>query len=252
MKHRALTSTLKRFGRGARTLEPFEAYQLWADTYDDVDGNALLAAESAVITPLIAQSNLNGKDVLDAGCGTGRYLDALRKAMPDSLTAIDLSPNMIGKMREKLNGTSEVRLHVADLERLPFRDEEFDFILCTLAIDHIKDLHGAVAEFSRVLQRGGRILISSFHPFGALLGWRRTFKSEHGNGHGGSFAVKYYPHTHSDYFRAFQRSGLNITGMHEPKVTEQLRPMYERAARLDLYKRSLGFPLVLIFELTKQ
>lgn len=253
MKHRSFGSSLKRLvSRPPRTLEPFEAYQLWADTYDEIDGNALLAAESSVILPLIAQSKLEGKAVLDACCGTGRYLDVLKRAMPGSLTATDFAPNMIRKVSEKLNGKSDVRLHVADLEHLPFRGEQFDFILCTLAIDHVENLDGVVTELSRVSKRGGHILISCFHPFGAMLGWQRTFKSKRGNGRSESFAVKYYPHSHSDYFSAFQRSGLTITSMHEPKVTEEIRPMYERAGRLDLYERSLGFPLALIFELAKQ
>jgi malonyl-CoA O-methyltransferase len=238
--------------RSAPLLEPFEAYQLWAESYDDIDDNALLAAESSIVLPLIAKHTLVGKVLLDAACGTGRYLQALSKANPRLLTAIDFAPNMIRRVNEKMNGATNLSLQVADLERLPFRAERFDFILCTLAIDHVSNVGSVVTELSRVLKRGGRIIISSFHPFGGLLGWQRTFRSGHISGQSHSFAVRYYPHSHSDYRCAFQRSHLDVIRMHEPTVTENLRPMYERAERLDLYERTLGFPLVLIFELAKQ
>ena len=236
----------KIFSRQIFLLEPHEAYQLWAATYDDAEDNALLFAESRALRRYLEPSLIEGKDVLDAGCGTGRYLPLLQDFHPRTIAAADPSSNMIEKAKTKITGLVPISLHVGTVEQLPFRDESFDFILCTLVLGHVEHLMPAMTELSRVLRRNGTIIISCFHPFGRLLGWQRTFQATK------TFAVKYYTHLYSEYFEGFSRTGLALLRMEEPVIDESLFRFYEKAGRTDMYERYKGYPILLIFEVRKK
>lgn len=244
---RSIRQSLRRiFSPKTPLLDPFEAYQLWAASYDDADGNALLFAESRAVRRYLEPSLLKGKDVLDAGCGTGRYLPVLQEFQPRMIAATDLSPNMIEKAKGKIDGSVPVSLHVGGVEQLPFEDESFDFILCTLVLGHVQHLISAIRQLARVLRPKGTLIISCFHPFGQLIGWQRTFRTTQ------LFAVKYYTHLYSEYFDSFSRTGLELLRMEEPTIDESLLRFYEKAGRTDVYERYKGYPLLLIFEVRKK
>lgn len=236
-------------GRKTILLDPYEGYQLWAETYDDRQGNALLYAEHRSIYPLLEKIQVSGTSVLDAGCGTGRYIEMLRRFKPRMIAGIDFAPKMIELAKAKFHEPL-ISLQVASIDSLPFGDHAFDFVLSTLALDHLRNLRDGVRELSRVLRSQGAMIISVFHPRGKRLGWQRTFKT--GNGQKQLYAVKYYGHPHSEYLSEFQASSLNVEEIVEPVIDESLKPFYERAGRPDLYEQFKGFPLLLIFRLTKQ
>ncbi len=232
-------------------LNPLEAYQLWAENYDDADGNALLFAEGRAVQRYLGASLLQNKDVLDAGCGTGRNLQMLQEYHPRMIAATDLSPNMLDKARTKIDGSTPTSLHVARVEQLPFSDASFDFVLCTLVLGHVEKLISAISQLSRVLRHGGTMMITDFHPFGQLLGWHRTFRG--GKDHQQRFyAVKYYAHLYSEYFDSFKQTGLELIRMEEPTIDESLIRFYEKAGRTDIYQRYKGYPMLLIFEVRKK
>jgi malonyl-CoA O-methyltransferase len=237
-----------RFGM-PKVVEPFKAYQAWAPTYDHVKNNGLLFAEQSVIEPMLLQSKLRGKRVLDAGCGTGRYLTILKKFRPRYLAGVDFSPAMIAHARRKFRHDRSFHLAIASLDSLPYRNSYFDFTLCTLALDHLECLQDGVDELSRVTRRGGSVLISVFHPVGEHLGWQRTFRTEES---GQLFAVRYFSRWHSEYFKAFSKAKLTVTELLEPRLDESLKPFYESRSKLDIYESFKGLPLLLIFRLMKR
>ena len=49
----------------------------------------------------------------------------------------------------------------AAAEALPFRDEQFDFVICTQVFEYLPDPASAVAEISRVLRKGGVLFLSA-------------------------------------------------------------------------------------------
>lgn len=250
---RKVQELIKDLGQGSVSeLDPYKAYELWANSYDKTEGNALLFADETAVRPLLEKLPLRGKAVLDAGCGTGRYLEALQRHHPRLIVGIDFISGMIKKARKKNNFASVVHFQVAQLEWLPLRDESFDFVLCTLVLGHIVDLESAVAELSRVLRRNGSMIISCFHPYGQLLGWVRTFRPNNSSKWSRRYAARYYRHLHSDFFKAFQLSQLEATQMFEPVIDETLKPYYEQGRRTDLFERYKGFPLLLIFQVRKR
>jgi len=100
------------------------------------------------------------KSILDVGSGAGQIAKHLLKyADPETrITCCDLSPEMLRRARTRLK--SDVPTHVAaDLARLPFADGSFDCITCGYVLEHLPDARLGLAEMSRVLCTGGRMLL---------------------------------------------------------------------------------------------
>ncbi len=245
---------LRKFGPSIRKvmrkppveLEPVEAYDLWAASYDDSGDNALLHVEASVVDELMERIDIRGKFVLDAGCGTGRRFRRILERRPRLLAGVDLSQNMLQQASTKVSNEPSASIQVADVRHLPFRDGLFDCVVSALVLDHIPELEIAVNEISRVLRSGGTLIISSFHPFGKLLSWKRTFQAEVRPGHKEWCAAQYHLHLYADYFSALKAACMDILEVYEPVIDERVRPFYERAGRLDLFRRFQGFPMLLV------
>ena len=93
--------------------------------------------------------------VLDAGAGEGRNTPMLATTGA-RVSACDASLHGL----KKLHAASRARPGCAqcDLSALPFQDGVFDFVLLTDVIETLPDPDSALAEASRVLKRGGKLL----------------------------------------------------------------------------------------------
>jgi SAM-dependent methyltransferase len=103
--------------------------------------------------------------VLDAGCGTGGTLDALRDLPGVIAVGADLSPAALDFSRDRRH----TRLVGADLHLLPFRTASFDAVLALDVLEHLPDDRRAVQEISRVLRPGG-VLVASVPAYQFLWG----------------------------------------------------------------------------------
>lgn len=97
-------------------------------------------------------------DVLEIALGTGRnlpyYSDDVR------LTGLELSPQMLAVARQRATALGvRADLRIGDAQRLPFDDESFDTVVCTLGLCSIPDERRAVREAWRVLRPGGRLVL---------------------------------------------------------------------------------------------
>ncbi|MFJ9944787.1 class I SAM-dependent methyltransferase [Streptomyces erythrochromogenes] len=106
-----------------------------------------------------------GDRVLDAGCGTGRALGALRAAVGPGGTVlgVDLTPQMLAAAR-RAGRAVEGALLLADVARLPLRDEALDAVFAAGLVAHLPDPAANLRELSRVVRPGGRLAL--FHPIG--------------------------------------------------------------------------------------
>jgi len=116
---------------------------------------------------IIAHLNLGGREkVLDAGCGTGTLLVALRNKYPGlSAEGIDPDDAALGIARNKFRDNGQdIALHGARMDRMPFPDNRFDSVVSTLAFHHIPDdsKEPSLRECFRVLKPGGRMLLVDF------------------------------------------------------------------------------------------
>ncbi len=229
---------LKLFRRKPQELDVISAYAEWAPSYPAQAHNALMRAEEKTLLELLPDAR--GKIALDLACGTGRYARILRERGAKRVIGIDLSPDMLGRTDQR--ATAFV---LADLAQLPITHYAFDLIVCGLAIGHVSDLARALAEISRVMQRGGTLLYSDFHPLGYLAGWRREFNGRNGT----RYAVKHYAHLYSDHDAACRAADLRITAVREPIIGRDLTERFPGSD--ELYLRWNGWPAVLVMRVEK-
>ena len=106
---------------------------------------------------------LKNKKILMLGCGTGEESKLLETfgANPEQLTGIDLSEKSIEIAK---NTYKNVEFIVADMNKLPFENESFDFVYSSLAIHYSATPEETYKEVYRVLKKGGQFLFSVGHP----------------------------------------------------------------------------------------
>ena len=217
-----------------------EGYAGWVAQYDD-EANALIALEEPVTLAMIGEAA--GKDILDAGCGTGRY--ALRLAEAGGrVSAVDPSPEMLAAARRKAAERGlAARFLPGELSALPFPDACFDLAVCALVLCHVADIKGAVGELARVVRPGGQVVISDFHPFCLLVGWRTGFRA----GETICF-IENHQHLIEEYVEAVLASGLEVTELREAVVDESVIPVLSA----EDVERFRGWPVALVISATKK
>ena len=195
-----------------RRAEPVEldvlaAYAQWAAGYSPDAHNPLMQLEEQAVLGLLPE--LDGRRFLDLACGSGRYLKRLAPDGGGRAIGVDFSRQMLARAASLGQPLAQ-----ADLLALPLAGGAFDLIVCGLAVGHIADLAASVAEMGRVLDSGGVLIYSDFHPFGALLGWKRTFRAADGN----EYAARHHVHLYAAHQAACQAAGLHIDAVREPRI----------------------------------
>lgn len=98
--------------------------------------------------------DLNGKRVLDAGCGKGRFAKILKDHYSGAeIWGLDISPEMLRYVPEGIETQQGL------ITDLPFPDAHFDAVYATESLEHAIEIEGAVAEMCRVTRLGGRLVI---------------------------------------------------------------------------------------------
>jgi ubiquinone/menaquinone biosynthesis C-methylase UbiE len=98
-----------------------------------------------------------GKDVLEAGCGTGLLLDQVRRFAART-AGIDLSPGMIAHAAAR-----GLPVANASITSLPFADASFDVAYSFKVLAHIEAIRDALAEMARVVRPGGYVLAEFYN-----------------------------------------------------------------------------------------
>ncbi len=226
-------------------LEPAEAYALWASSYPAYAHNPVMQAEERAMLGLMP-STLQGRTVLDVGCGSGRYiLHALQRGAT-RVSGVDLSPEMLQRAGTELSALQpdadvEVELVQGSLAALPVPDALADLTVCGLVIGHLESLEQSLAELRRVTRPGGTLLCSDVNPIGHALGWVRDFKSD-----GRRYAVRHTQHLYSHWHAACATLGLRIEQVLEPMLDPADIP-----ANAHFDRMALEVPVALVFQLRR-
>ena len=129
-----------------------QIYRLWSPLYDGVMGRVFARSRRQTIDRLQLRP---GERLLLSGAGTGLDLPLIS---PDVwVTAVDLSPSMLQKAREKGNGRTAFAL--MDAQSLALPDHAFDAAALTLILSVVPDGQAAFREAWRALRPGGRLVI---------------------------------------------------------------------------------------------
>jgi SAM-dependent methyltransferase len=114
--------------------------------------------------------------VLDVGCGPDPGAGTLLGGRAGTtVVAVDIGLGTVRLARAKaaLSGVPLLCV-VADAERLPFRPGAFDAVVCDDTIEHLPDDAAGAAELSRVVRRGGRVVIATPNRWSAQVLVRRA------------------------------------------------------------------------------
>lgn len=212
-------------GRGNRGrvewVDPQSAYGRWARTYPPRPHNPLMELEHETVLALLPE--VRGLTVLDAGCGSGRYLRALGDRGA-KVIGMDLSKAMLERARD-----TTTRIARADLRALPFDAMSIDLVVCGLALGDLAEIELALTEIARVLRPGGRVIYSVVHPAGEAAGWSRTFESD-----GRQWAIDGFWHSLDRHRQACEAAGFAIEEWREPALAaapDQCAVLIVRARR---------------------
>lgn len=221
-------------------LDPLTAYALWAPTYPAQAHNPVMQAEERAMLELMP-ATLEGLAVLDAGCGSGRYMrHALRRGAA-LVAGVDLSPAMLRRAAGEPCVGEPLRLARGRLTALPVTDAAADLTLCGLVVGHLEALGPALCELRRVTRPGGTVLCSDVHPIGTALGWQRDFKAA-----GQRYAVRHTQHLYSHWHAACAALDLAIDAVREPMLDPNAIPAGAHFDHL-----ALELPVALVFRLRR-
>jgi malonyl-CoA O-methyltransferase len=216
-------------------IDPVEGHRLWAANYD-ADLNPLLALEQRTLQPHL--DGLNGKFVVDIGCGTGRWM-VFAQAGGATVVGLDLTAEMLAQAATKpgLKGN----LACSDARRLPLADAAADLTLCSFCVSYVSDLTGVFAELGRITRPGGRIIVSDIHPAACAAGWKRTFRNA-----GRLYEMQLDSRRKANPLRAGQQAGLTLWRVLEPRLAEAEYPFFEKAGKEEVYESVAKLPALLI------
>ena len=207
---------------------------------------------------LEACGNVEGLQVLDCGCGEGRFCRILAQRGASYVLGLDLCEPMIKAARELQASCNEYR--VADVQNLSFLlDQRFDLVVSYLNQCDLPDFMANTREVYRILRNRGRFVVANLHPMrSAGGGWYKTEngKKEHvildryfeGNERywrmmGVNFTN--FHRTLSTYIHGFIEVGFKIEGIIEPTISKDQLALYPEL------EDELRVPNFIIYSLSK-
>jgi|SRR3989338_7989054 len=117
--------------------------------------------QASITETLKCVSLPNKGKILDVGCGTGTFLQALSEKFPDlQLFGVDLSLGMLEKAKNKLQ--KRAVFSQANAGALPFENETFDYVLSTNSFHYWANTSKSFQEIKRVLKRGGIFVLTDW------------------------------------------------------------------------------------------
>ena len=133
-------------------------YSKIANTYNKRYNVNYLVNIEKEIRNIIASNNY--KNILEAGCGTGRWINSLEEN-GRKVFGLDYSLDM---MKIPKAEKSHLNLINADAVHIPFKDNFFELIFCVNAIHHFPDKEKFIKDCYRILNGNGMLAVFGVDP----------------------------------------------------------------------------------------
>jgi ubiquinone/menaquinone biosynthesis C-methylase UbiE len=237
--------SIRQFFRQSRVKKPADGYNTWAGSYDDQPHNLILQLDREILQGLLQTVSLFNRQIADIGCGTGRHWTELYKEKPASITGFDVSNGMLEKLQLKFPDAAVFL--VKNHELTGTSAHQFNLLLSTLTLAHINNAGKALEEWNRVLQPGGEIILTDYHPDALRRNASRTFHHE-----GKTYAVESHIHPLVEIRQLAGQLGWTEIRYTERKVDETVKDFYIQQGAGALYQQYLGMPLIYGIHFKKQ
>lgn len=215
-------------------LDAQQAYACWAPFYDETP-NPLLALEERSLAPMM--KSFFAQDVVELGCGTGRWLQRLEAVGSRLLMGVDFSDAMLAEAERKcLPSTSLVH---SDCMAIPLPDHAVDCVLASFLLSYVQDLRKFAEEVARILRPGGTIIVSDLHPNTTSYGWRRTFSAA-----GSLFEIATFRYTLPDLINTMSVAGCALEAMDELNFGEEEAVIFRQNDMIDHFHRVESLPVI--------
>ncbi len=152
------------------TAETIKKYNRFAAVYDIIDWFQETFLNVKWRRQFI--SNLEGK-ILEIGIGTGKSMQFYNENA--IVTGIDFSGKMLLKAKKRLakSGRKNITLQEADVQKLPFGNNTFDYVVTFCVFCTVPDPVKGLEEVRRVLKPTGKMImvehVLSKNPFIAFI-----------------------------------------------------------------------------------
>jgi cytosine/adenosine deaminase-related metal-dependent hydrolase/ubiquinone/menaquinone biosynthesis C-methylase UbiE len=237
-----VTATTPSIGNPADALPPpssREAFAAWAKVYDDLP-NPMLALEQRFLAQLIP--DVRGLDVVEIGCGTGRWLELLASQSPRSLVGVDSSSEMVERARRKL--LRRATILPGDATSLPLPNLCADVILVPFVASYVSGLDRLASEIRRIARDDARIYISDLHPETMVAcNWTRAFTVADAR-----IEVPTYARSVQEVISGFASAGFEVTALLVPPFGVPEEGIFQRAGKMDALQAAAGRPAIYILQ----
>ena len=145
-------------------------WNTWVNTQLDSHTGLPITAErtARMFGPLY--ENLAGKQVLEAGCGAGRFTEILLK-QGAFVTAFDISSAVYANRRNNL-GQNRLRLFRGSITDIPIEKEKFDLVFCPGVVQHTPNPSETVNSLWSQVKPGGSLIFDQYRH--NISTWMRT------------------------------------------------------------------------------
>jgi cytosine/adenosine deaminase-related metal-dependent hydrolase/ubiquinone/menaquinone biosynthesis C-methylase UbiE len=224
-------------------VSPSDVFDIWAKVYDE-QPNPLLALEQRFLSRMLP--DVAGLDVVDAGCGTGRWLQLLASHGPASLVGVDTSPEMLQRASAKLGTRST--LHLGSCAALPIQNATADLILASFLLSYLDSVDTFARELHRIARPGASVFLTDMHPDTAISrNWRRSFKANEMEEN-----IQFRNHSLQQITDAFHACGFELLTLIEPSFDSHEKTTFEQNGKLESYEASAHLPAIYILHLRKR
>ena len=135
------------------------------DKYDVMNDIMSLGAHRLWKKNLVSWINpLKGSKIIDVASGTGDIAKLCSDHTNNKcdIYCVEPNKNMMLKGKEKLKDQKNLRWFLASAEKLPFKDDTFDFYVISFGIRNVSNFDKSLHEAMRVLKKGGRFFCLEF------------------------------------------------------------------------------------------
>ena len=195
--------------------------------------------------------DVQGKKVLDAGCGTG-YLSLQFSQKGATVVGVDLSDKMIDLANAEAKESNQAVKFAVDScsELLTVEDQSIDVVVSNYVLMDVPDFRGAVKAFYRVLKPNGKAVLVFSHPcFNQFAEGEMYFdeikKAETWGPFQSDFIFFHRPL--SEYWKTFVSAGFQVVQFDEPVAKDPTVPGFKQEW-LSTYRKR---PWSVAFELRK-